>query len=322
MMAFLPLVSANSEVRAPAEKEARRLDRARQDHAPHPRVRHQRPAGLVVGAGQELEDIARDAGVPQAPDQLPAGQHGLGRGLEDDGIAGGQRGEHAARGNGERKVPRRGHDHHAQRLHAAIGHLGGNLAQRAGVVAGEVDGLGDLHVGLRHRLGAIHDHRADQVAPAPPELRRARFESRLARREGQRGPSGLGRPRGRQRALDVLAPAERVAVGGAPGARGVAPVRHLRSRARPAADLERDLRGRPLAPARHHRLDPRAIGGERPVGLRVVAELRGRRRRLRTDLLVRAPVLRASRRVGDRGRELEGGQEPIALGHPLRRTRL
>ena len=71
------------QIGPPAQEEARRLHRAGEDDAAHARVRHQPAADLVVGAGQELEDVARDAGLPQAAGQLPADQHRLGRRLED-----------------------------------------------------------------------------------------------------------------------------------------------------------------------------------------------------------------------------------------------
>jgi len=122
------------------------------------------------GERQELEDLARDAGVPQTVDQPPAHQYRLGRGLEHDGIAGREGGEDAARGDGQGKVPRRRHDHHAERIHAAIGQLACGLAQRAGVVAREVDCFAGLDVRLRHRLGAVEHHGADQVAPSAVQL--------------------------------------------------------------------------------------------------------------------------------------------------------
>ena len=193
-MAFLPLVSANSarSGRQLRKRRAVSTDPVRTTPPTRASVTSPRPS-LVVGAGQELEDLARDAAVPETVREPPADQHRLGRGLEHDGVAGRQRGEHAAGGNRERKVPRRRDDHDAERLHAAVADLAGDLAERPGVVPREVDRLRDLGVGLGHRLGAVEHHRADQVAAPAPELGRARLEPRAARRRPRARPTPAAR---------------------------------------------------------------------------------------------------------------------------------
>ena len=69
------------EIGSPAEKQASRFHRAGQDDGSDAGIGHQRLAGLVVGAGQKLEDLTRDAGIPQtarpatsrrAPPRAPA----------------------------------------------------------------------------------------------------------------------------------------------------------------------------------------------------------------------------------------------------------
>ena len=156
------------EVRSPREEPARRLDRAGEDDGVHARVGDEPAAHVAVGTRQEGERLAWNAGVPEGLGEMPADQHGLGRGLEDDAIARGERGEHAARGDGQREVPGRRHDHDAERLHPALAQIV-HLVERARVVAREVDRLRDLGVGLGHGLGAVDDHRADQVTAPPGE---------------------------------------------------------------------------------------------------------------------------------------------------------
>ena len=111
------------EVRPPREEAARRLDRAGEDDGVHARIGDEPAAHVAVGARQEGERLPRDSGVPQGLGEMPADQHGLGRGLEDDAVARGERGEHAARRDRQREVPGRRHDHDAERLHPAVAQI-------------------------------------------------------------------------------------------------------------------------------------------------------------------------------------------------------
>jgi hypothetical protein len=88
------------------------------------------------------------------------------------------------------------------------------------------------------------------------------------------------------------------------------------------ADLERNLLQRPLAPAGHDVRDPRAVGRQGPVGVGIVLESSVERARDGRGLRLGPPILGAAGRVGDRGRDLECGEEAITLGHPLRRAGL
>ena len=200
MIAFLPLVSAKS-VRSGRHARKRRAvstEPVRMTASTRGSVTSPRPTSSS-GHGRKASASLRDAGVPQGLGEMPADQHGLGRGLEDDAVAGGQRGEHAARGDRQREVPRRRHDHDAERLHPALAQTS-TCVERARVVAREVDRLRDLGVGLGHGLGAVDDHRADQVAAPPSEHRRRAVEQGAALRARPARPGRLRRARGVERA--------------------------------------------------------------------------------------------------------------------------
>jgi hypothetical protein len=169
-------------------------------------------ASVTSAPRHALQHVARNAGVPQAVREPPADEHRLRRRLEHDGVPRGQRREHAAGGDRQREVPRRRDDDHAERLHPAVLEPAGGLAQRPRVVAREVHGLGHLGVRLRHRLGAVEDHRADQVAAPPVQLCRTGFEDRIALGVRQRAPRGLRRARDVEGAIDIRGAGERVAV--------------------------------------------------------------------------------------------------------------
>ena len=170
------------EIRAPGEEAARRLGRAGEDDRVHTRVRDERASHVVVGTRHELEHLARNASIPQRARQMPAHQHRLGSGLEERAVAGGEGGEHAAGGNGEREIPGRGDDDDSQWVHLAANEIGRHLFERARIVAGEVDGLRDLRVGLGHRLGAVDDHGADEVGATAGEDARGLLEEGAALR--------------------------------------------------------------------------------------------------------------------------------------------
>ena len=91
-------------------------------------------------------------------------------------------------------------------------------AERARVVAGEVDRLRHLRIRLGHRLGAVDDHRADQVAAPPGEHGGGAVEERapLLGRTGR--PRRLGDAGRVERAIELRAVGEPVTVGDAPWA--------------------------------------------------------------------------------------------------------
>ena len=94
--------------------------------------------------------------------------HHLRRGLDDDGGTCGESCGDTTGGDGYREVPRRGHHGHAVR-----GELSGVVLQQArglGVVGAEVDGLGNLRVGLRDGLVGLISSDGDELAAAVGQL--------------------------------------------------------------------------------------------------------------------------------------------------------
>ena len=252
---------------------------------------------------------------------MPADQHRLGRGLEQHRVAGGQRRQHAAGRDGQREVPGRRDDHHAQRVEPVALH-GVARSEGARVVAGEVHRLGDLRIGLRHRLGAVHDHGADQVAAPAGEHGRRPVEQTAPLRRGPGGPRRLPLARGVERAAHLRAVRQRVAIGHARRIGPVVGIHRPGARDQFARDLQRHALRCALPPPRAHALDPLAIGAERPVRVGLAGErrLEVTRRRLRGGLGV--AILRPPRRIGQPVHERERGEEPVALEVPLRRARL
>ena len=312
------------QIGPPAEEEARRLHRAGEDDAAHAGVRHQPAADLVVGAGQELEDVARDAGLPQAAGQLPADEHRLGRRLEHDGVAGRERGEHAAGGDGQREVPGRGHDHHAERLHAAIAQLGG--APRA--APGRSSARSRPPRRPRRpppsrswrRRGSSRRSGRRAAARARPRTPRA---GPRARRRG--APPTPAAPRGRPSARDRRRRGRPARSGRRRGraARDRARLPSPRARAELAADLERD---RPPASRSRQRATTSSIHARLAASVQSVSGSFSNSRleatRAGGATASAPPILGAAGRVGEAGLERERGQEAIALGDPVRRARL
>ena len=319
MMAFLPLVSANSGRSGRQPRNSRAVSTEPVRMTPPTRgIRHQRPADLVVGARQELEDIARDAGIPQAAGQPPADEHRLGRRLEDDGVAGRQRGEHAPGGDGEREVPRRRHDHDAERLHAAV--VRARRPSRAACARSSARSRPPRRPRRPPRSPSWR--RRAIIAPMRSPRRRpssaAHASSRASRSAaGCAGPRRLRGPGDGQRAVDVRRARQRVAIGDALRARGIAALRLPRAR---REARRRSGAGSPPASARASGPTTSTIHARFGASVQSVSgsfsnagvERPQDRRRAR----FRRPVLRAAGRVGEPGRDAERGQEAIALGDP------
>ncbi len=137
-------------------------------------------AGVVVGRAHELQHVARHARRPaRLGDDLGAPRR-LRRGLEDHGVAGGERSADPAGGDRHREVPRRHHGHHSER---GVRHVGEvlELEPAVAVPPGEVDGFAHLGVTLGVDLGGLRRHRGDEL-PAP------RWRAR--RRPGRASPGG------------------------------------------------------------------------------------------------------------------------------------
>ncbi len=192
---------------APRREETRRVDRAGEQHGVDVAVRHERPADVTLVGANHLEDVGRRTTVGQ---RRPHRRHrDLGAsgnrrcGLDDDGRSRGERGEHAADRDRHGEVPRRGHERQRGRCEASA--VGARmpagrfeLDRPVGVVAGEVDRLGDLRVGLGHRLASFRSHDRHQLPATRLELvggaaqdrgsldRRSRRPNRAGRRERPR----------------------------------------------------------------------------------------------------------------------------------------
>ena len=105
-----------AESGAPAEEQPGGVVGAGQHDAVDAGVGHQVPADVVVGAAHELDDVVGHAGLVDVADQLDGRGDGLGRRLEDDGVAGGEGGDDAVGRDRRREVPRPGDEHDAERV--------------------------------------------------------------------------------------------------------------------------------------------------------------------------------------------------------------
>ena len=159
-------------------------------------MRHHRIAETRASARTEIHHAFRHAALFQQFDELGRDGGRIARRLQDDGVAAHDRSQRHAGHDRAGKIPRRNHRAHAQRnvdqRVALAGHLhrqfGPRQAQRfAGIVFAEVDGLGDIGVGLGPVLADFEDQPraefelalAQQIANAE-EQAGALFDRRLA----------------------------------------------------------------------------------------------------------------------------------------------
>ena len=246
-----------------------------------------------------------------------------GAGLRIDRVPGRQRRQHAARRDREREVPRRRDHHDAERLHAAIGELVGRLAERARVVAREVDRFRDFRVRLGHRLGAVEHHRADEIASLTRELGPAGLEPGSPLRDRPSSPRRQGRAGRGERAIDLGRAGERVAIGDAVRTRGIVPLAlacaRTRARRRPGAGSTSSGRSRQRSATSsiHARFGGSVQSVSGSFSKRPSDEGRTGRAFAST-----ARSCGAARRVGERALDVERGEEPVPLGVPVRRAGL
>ena len=136
IMTFWPPVSAISGMIAPGAVGERAVDRARgvgrsgEGDAGDQRMRGQRGADLAV-AGDDLDDVARDAGLVHQFDRQRADQRGLLGRLGDRGIARGERRGDRADEDGEREIPRADAGEHAAAVEAKLVELAGRAREAA-----------------------------------------------------------------------------------------------------------------------------------------------------------------------------------------------
>ena len=216
-----------------------------EDHPVDALVGDEGPADGPLGGVHAAQQVTRHAGVPQCLEDLHGAVRGRLRRLVDHTGTGGERGEGAAGRDGQREVPRRGHQHDAVRGEGRVADLGQCLGA-VRVVAGEVDRLGDLHVGLLDRLADLGSGDRDQVATAVREDVGGAVQDRGALTHRTPGPLlGRGGDRGHQR----------VDVGVLHGFRG-------------GEGVEETLGGGVLDGGRR----PRLVGGQRRVRVRLIGE--------------------------------------------------
>src|SRR5215472_8177228 len=143
--------------------------------------------------------------------------------------------------------------------------------------------------------------------------------SRMARRSarGTGCPTGLSGAGHVERTAHLLPIGEGVAIGDALDARAVAHDGLAAARDQGAPDLEVNGLGRALAPAVDHGVDPRAVGGDRPVRVGLVRE-RARLGYVRRSERLHRAILFLARRVGEAVDAFEGREEAVALTAPVR----
>ena len=146
MVGFLPPISSWTRAKCSV---ALRVDagaggvRAGEGEAADEGARGKRRPDRGAGAGDEVEDAGRQAGVLQALDELERRERRGRRRLEDDGVAVDERRRDLPRRDGDREVPRRDDGDDAERLAAAEQHrlrrVGRqHVAAEAPALAGEV----------------------------------------------------------------------------------------------------------------------------------------------------------------------------------------
>ncbi len=184
--------------------------RAGEREAADERARGERLAHGGAGAGDEVEDAGRQAGVLQALDELERRQRRGRRRLEDDGVAVGERRRDLPGRDGDGEVPRRDDGDHAERLAPAEQHRLGRVGRQhfagaapalAGEVAQDVARPRDLAPGLRDRLALLARERGGDVLEALVEQLGGPEQDRAAGRRRRGGPApGTPRPPPRRRA--------------------------------------------------------------------------------------------------------------------------
>ena len=127
---------------------------------------HQRVAEAGAAAGTEIHHPFGHSAFFEQFDKLRRDGRRIARRLQDDGVAADDRGQRHAGHDGAGKIPRRNHRAHAQRNVGQGVALAGQLHRRLGlgeaqrlarVELAEVDGLGDVGIGLKPVLRNFKD---------------------------------------------------------------------------------------------------------------------------------------------------------------------
>ena len=127
-----------------------------------------------AGAGNDIDDAGREAGVDERMHEVVGGERRIGGGLDDAGVAGDEGREELPTGNGHGEVPGSDEADDADGHADAHGELvlqlaGGGLAEEAaafaGYVEGFVDGFLDVAAGLGEDLAHFAGHVAGHTSP-------------------------------------------------------------------------------------------------------------------------------------------------------------
>ncbi len=155
--------SEQRQVGAPGAEQGCGLERAGQDDAVDIRMRDQLlPEATLVNVNQG-EDVPGNAGLPEGLSHHRSATSRLRRRFEDHARARGERGQHAARGNSDGKVPWWG-DHRQARGHEHRTADPIELPCCRGIVVREVDSLAHLDIRLSEDLARLGSSDLDQFA--------------------------------------------------------------------------------------------------------------------------------------------------------------
>ena len=270
-------------LRVPREKELCRVPCPGEDDGVHLRMGDQPSTDVVLGAGEEGEEVAGHAGRLDAVGQKSAHRQGLWRGLEDGSRPRGEGGQHPTRGDGQWEVPGRGHDRdpvggEAQPVLLQAGHERAALP----VPASEIHGFGDLDIAFGDGLAGLGGHDGDGLAPAGGQEVAHPVEDPASFGLGSTGPVRGGLGHVVHRSVD----------GGAVG--------------------QGDIAGPLVGCGGHVAGHPSTVGGDAEIGVRLVDERRvGINRRHRDG-----SVLGATGPVGQAVSIGNGGLETRSLRLP------
>ena len=144
--------------------------------------------GVLRGVGDQIDRALRQAGVAEGLDDQGMGARAILRGLEDDGVAAGERHGYRAHAEDDRRVPWRHRQDHADRL--TDGHrrrarpvgrddVAGDLGGHRRGFADHVGGQPDIEMRPMRRAAGLADHRRGEVLDSALE-QVGRLEEQLA----------------------------------------------------------------------------------------------------------------------------------------------
>ena len=119
-------------------------------------------ADFVVGAGEKLQGVPWNAGLPEAFHHFPGSENGFRCWFDDNGISGCEGGKNSTARDGTREVPGRRDDNRAERSRSGAVEkvLGRNVLP---VVVGEIGCFGNFDVGFERTLLGFMAHYRDEA---------------------------------------------------------------------------------------------------------------------------------------------------------------